>query len=120
MSLYWYKADVTRDVDGDTVHIDWDLGKDTHVMDTLRFMGINAPEMSTAEGKAAAAFVQNWLQERGGHIAINTVKDRREKYGRYLAYIYDLADLPTEPVVDQSKSLNQLLVVEGLAVPYNP
>jgi endonuclease YncB( thermonuclease family) len=45
---------VTRFVDGDTIHCGVDLGMDVATQQTLRFYGINAPEMSTAEGKVSS------------------------------------------------------------------
>jgi micrococcal nuclease len=107
---YWYKATVTKVVDGDTVHATVEYGLDQRGDYTLRLAGIDAPETSTNEGKVAKAFAEDWLEARP-HILINTVKDHREKYGRYLAYIYN-AD-KVEP------SLNQTLVNEELARPYS-
>jgi micrococcal nuclease len=108
---YWYKATVTKVVDGDTVHATVEYGLDQRGDYTLRLAGIDAPELSTNEGKIAKAFVEDWLESRP-HILIKTVKDHREKYGRYLAVIYD-AERAYDP------SLNQVLLDEHLARPYD-
>ena len=44
----------------------------------------------------------------GKDVFIRTYKDKTGKYGRWLAEVY--------PLDDQSKSFNQMLVDEGLAV----
>lgn len=109
--MYEYKARVVKVVDGDTLHLDVDLGCDIHLGMTVRLAGIDAPEMSTNEGKVAKAWVEDWL-ESCTYLIIQTVKDKKEKYGRYLAYVLD-PDQPTLP------SLNQQLVNEGLAKLYD-
>lgn len=108
---YWYKATVTKVVDGDTVHVTVSYGLDQYGNYTLRLAGIDTPEMSTNEGKVARAYVEDWLEARP-NLLLHTVKDKREKYGRYLAYLYD-ADRLDDP------SLNQLLLDQGLARPYD-
>lgn len=109
--MYEYNARVIRVVDGDTVWLDVDLGCDVHVQMDIRLYGINAPEMSTNEGKVAKAFVEDWLEARPALI-LHTIKDKREKYGRYLGILSNFA--VTEP------TLNDRLVAEKLAVPYYP
>ena len=102
-------ATVTRVVDGDTLHLNVDLGCDTTLAMTVRLYGLNCPEMNTEEGKAAKAYVERWVALSGPVFVVRTVRDRKEKYGRYLA---DL--LP----VDGSESLCEALLFNGLAVPY--
>lgn len=107
--MYQYKATVLRVLDADTLHVRLDMGCDVGLNMTLRLAGIDAPEQRTPEGKAATAFVRDWLRTESDHIVINTIKDRREKFGRYLAVIYRGA----EP-----ESLNDALLRTGHAVPY--
>jgi micrococcal nuclease len=115
--MYTYRARVVKVVDGDTLHLQVDLGFDTEMKLTVRLMGINSPEMSTPEGLTARAFAQDWIAANcrldGGYqsVLLRTVKDRKEKYGRYLGVIYDQADKGT---------LNDALLAAGHAVPYNP
>lgn len=115
--MYDYRARITKVVDGDTVHVDWDLGRDIHVNDTIRLYGIDTPEMGTPEGVAAKEAVYNWLALVNPFadycvVGLQTIKDKREKYGRYLGIIYD----PNEP----NNKLNDYLLENGFARVYNP
>ena len=102
--MYEYRATLVRVVDGDTVWLEVDLGFDIRRLDSFRLVGINAPEMNTAEGKAA----REWLVARlPAVLMIRTVKDRREKYGRYLATLY----------VDGT-NVNEQMIEEGHAQRY--
>jgi micrococcal nuclease len=85
--MYEYQATVLRVVDGDTMHFDLDLGIDVHIRIGCRVAHINAPEMSTAEGKAAKAWAVTWLTANGPMFTVRTIKDHQEKYGRYLVEI---------------------------------
>jgi endonuclease YncB( thermonuclease family) len=79
---------VVRDLhDGDTIHIDLDLGfgiqLDSHDLDgkpvnSCRVFGINAPELATAAGKAALAFGQTLLKP-GDHVTV--LSHGWDKYG---------------------------------------
>lgn len=108
--VYIRNAKVIRVVDGDTAEFNVDLGCDIHINMTCRFNGINAPEVSTNEGKASKVWLQNKLPPEQT-VIIQTVADKKEKYGRYLADVY----LP-----GAATSINDELVNEGLAKPYKP
>jgi micrococcal nuclease len=109
-AVYERRATVTRVVDGDTLHLDVDLGCDTQLAMTVRLYGLNCPEMNTDAGKAAEAWVEQWVRDHAVFgCSLRTVKDKKEKYGRYLA---DL--LPD----DHSPSLCTALLESGHAVPY--
>lgn len=105
--MYQYRAEVLSVVDGDTLHLSVDLGFDIKRRDTFRLYGINAPEMSTPEGIAAKAWLVQKLTE--GALVITTRKDKREKYGRYLATLW----------IDM-KNVNEQMVAAGHAVAYMP
>lgn len=112
--MYEYGAWLVKFVDGDTIHARIDLGLDISIQQTLRFFGINAPEMSTSEGQVSAAWVKGWFTAHcppDGRFVLQTTKDRREKYGRYLATILS---------VDRLHNLNQEIVAAGMAAPYFP
>lgn len=97
-------------VDADTLHVNIDDGRDRNGKDTIRLFGLNAPEMSTPEGKAARLKVVEWVNEADpSGFTIQTIKDKREKYGRYLGIIFRAGD---------PMSLNDYLLRNGLAVPY--
>src|SRR5881397_1390266 len=106
--MYEYTAWVTKFVDGDTIHCGIDLGMDVATQQTLRFYGINAPEMSTAEGKVSAAWVQGWFTAHApdGRFILRTTKNKKEKYGRYLATVVSL---------DGLHNLNEEIVAAGMA-----
>lgn len=105
--MYEYTASLIRVVDGDTLHLEVDLGFDVRRRDTFRLFGLNAPEMSTPEGQAAREWLAQKLGE--GPLVITTRKDRREKYGRYLAILW----------VDAA-NVNEAMIAAGHAVPYLP
>lgn len=106
---YIRNATMVRVVDGDTVDLNVDLGCDISVKMRCRLDGINAPEMKTAEGKASKAYLEQ-LFPAGTELVVQTVKDRKEKYGRYLAVLF--GDGVTG-------SVNDALVAQGLAASYD-
>jgi endonuclease YncB( thermonuclease family) len=106
--MYEYLATVLRVVDGDTVHFDCDLGVDVHIQLGCRVAHINAPEMSTAEGKAAKAWAAEWLAEYGPAFVVRTIKDHQEKYGRYLVEIAN----------DAGDDFGAAMIAAGQAVAY--
>lgn len=86
--MYEYSAIVLKVIDGDTVDVDIDLGLNVHRHERLRIVGIDAPEIN-APGTAGEE-ARDWLRKYlviGDTIIVRTVKDRKEKYGRYLASI---------------------------------
>lgn len=111
--MYEYSASITKVVDGDTLHVQIDPGLDLRLNTTLRLYGINCPELNTNEGKLAKNFVLAWLSNYATNntVVIHTIKDHREKYGRYLAEVYDSS---------VTQQLNHDLVDAGHAVVYLP
>lgn len=83
--MYEYYATVVKVVDGDTVHLNIDLGLNINHFIKCRLARINSPELSTPEGKLAKGYLQDILT--GEKIIVRTVKDKTEKYGRYLVEI---------------------------------
>jgi micrococcal nuclease len=109
---YRYDAWLLELVDGDTLHAGVDLGIDVAINLTIRLDGINAPEMSTPEGRMAKVFAAKWFNDHAvdGKFVLQTVKDRREKYGRYLGVI----------IASDGAVLNDDMLASGNAVPYPP
>lgn len=107
--VYEYRAVIIRIVDGDTIHATIDLGLDVRVDVTLRLAGINAPERGTVAGGAATAYLKSLVGPLPATVTVRTVKDRREKYGRYLAGV----------ILDDGSYANALMVTSGHAVPYS-
>jgi len=113
--MYKYTATVTRVVDGDTLDLLIDCGFGITKKIRARLYGIDAPETygvkhSSAEyvkGKAATDFVVKWLKNVNYEVIILTHKDKKGKYGRYLAEIVSPKTL---------KLLNEDLVTSGHAI----
>lgn len=117
MQQYAYQAKIIRVVDGDTIDaevtlIDQDLGFHHRIVNRqvmkFRLGGINAPESGTVAGSLASNQLRSLLPI-GGEVIIVTVKDKAEKYGRYLAWVYV-----------GGKCVNDEMIESGHAVAYNP
>ena len=109
--LYHYRAIVKSVYDGDTCTIDIDLGLGAWIHgEKLRLYRINAPEVrgvQRPEGLKSRDFLRE--QINGKEIIIQTIKDRKGKYGRYLGEIW------LEGEGGALININDLLVQEGLA-----
>lgn len=92
---YRYLAKVVSVTDGDTVRLDINCGLHTWVHnEPVRLYGINAPE-TRGEERPAGLAAKQWLEERlapGAEVVVQTYKDDKGKYGRYLADIYAVLD----------------------------
>ena len=117
--LHWYaarfnptKRDPTGVVDGDTFNITLDLGDFIYVQKALRLYGINAPEMSTPEGKDAKAWAIGWAENHcpDGMFIVKTGLDPEGKYGRILGTVY----------APDGACFNTDIVAAGHAVVYLP
>ncbi len=89
--VYRCRIEKPEDVyDGDTVTVTIDLGFNIDFGElTLRLHGIDAPEMRGPE-KIEGRKSRDWLRERlaGREFIVQTIRDRKGKYGRYLAIIW--------------------------------
>lgn len=103
--MFIYNAELLNVVDGDTVDLKVDLGFDIFTQMRFRLFGVDTPEIRTKDleekewGLRAKEFVVQTFAENGNKCIVNTQKDAKEKYGRYLATI-----------VFRDKSLNDMLV----------
>lgn len=105
LNLYNYKAKILRVVDGDTVEARIDLGFKINIDLKVRLANINAPEISTNEGKES----KKWL---GDNLPLNqevtlSMFKSQDKYGRYLAVI-----------LYNGQNINQELIKSGHATEY--
>jgi endonuclease YncB( thermonuclease family) len=105
--LFTYAATLRRVVDGDTLVVALEVAPEIFIEQKLRLRGLDCPEMSTAEGKAAKRFVEA-LVVKTTAIVINTTKP--DKYDRYLADVF----LQTEAAGEIF--LNNTLLESGQAV----
>lgn len=112
--MYEYNATVVRVYDGDTIRADLDLGFGIWMRNqSIRLMGINTPEVrgdDRAEGLIARDRLRVLLEEAGNKCIIKTIKTNQTgKYGRIIGEIL---------TAEHDKSLNDILIAEGFAVPY--
>lgn len=109
---YTFYAWLEHVVDGDTIRIIADLGFYIKADVKVRFSKVNAPAVSTKEGKKAKAFVEKELS--GCRLVVETRK--RDKYDRYVAFVYYH---PTHKrfvdIVRHGKIINEEIVKAGLA-----
>ena len=87
--MYIYKAHVVSVYDGDTITVDIDLGFDTILKNQkIRLYGINTPEMRGLN-KVQGTSSRDALRGRvlGKDITIETIQDKKEKFGRWLGKI---------------------------------
>jgi micrococcal nuclease len=115
--LYTYRATVMHVVDGDTVDLSVSLGFEMSYKARFRLVGINTPEsygpVACDEGRAAKQHLVYLLKE-GTPLVVKTTKDRKEKYGRFLAEVF-LLDAEGQPL---TVSVNQMMIDAGHAKPY--
>ena len=115
LQLYVYKAHVVSVYDGDTCTVDIDLGLHTWIHEEkIRLARINAPEIRGQE-REQGILSRDYLRELilNRDIILNTIKDKREKYGRYLGEIWVKDDN------DMYFNVNNKMVAEGYAVYYD-
>lgn len=103
--LYWYRCELVRVVDGDTIIVLVDQGLDQFKKMRCRLARINAPELPTAAGVES----RNWLvnQLLNQELVINTKKDRTDPYGRYIVELW-IGD----------NNVNDAALLSGHARPY--
>tara|TARA_R100000458_G_scaffold59756_1_gene71586 strand:+ start:307 stop:765 length:459 start_codon:yes stop_codon:yes gene_type:complete len=112
---------IDRIVDGDTVDVTFDLGFDLLKKERVRVAGVDTPEKRTRDkdekklGLDATLWLEDKLDsavERGEPLTIRTELDKgaKGKYGRLLGWIY---------VGDEVVSLNEQMILEGYAWPYD-
>ena len=110
---YHYSAKVISIHDGDTIKVDIDLGFGVILKNqTFRFFGLNTPEiygLTKTAGMKSLAYVKKAINKKD--IIIISIKDGKEKYGRWLGKIYYQNG-------DQWMDLNQELIDKGLAIKY--
>ena len=130
--MYQYKSIIQKVVDGDTLEVAIDLGLSVWIHnEKIRLYGINTPEVYGVKkgspewelGNKASSFVKSVLKVND-EIILETIKDKQEKYGRYLGLIY--ARIDQELIVGLTNirnlgdyfCLNDILVGKGLAEVY--
>jgi len=105
--LYTYNAIIESVYDGDTVTASIDLGMGVWKRgEKLRLAHIDAPEVKGLT-REQGLVSRDWLrgEVQGKQVIIKTIKDKKGKYGRYLAELW----------LDGS-NINDRLVKNGFAI----
>jgi len=121
--IHIYQAKIVEVIDGDTFDLMIDLGFGVFTQQRMRLYGIDAPEMKTDAGKdLQRRLVENYYL---AHVIVQSIeapksKQFRDKYGRFLAIIYDAWPLNPKAIANGQKiievaplSLNARLVENG-------
>ncbi len=112
---YNYKAIITKIYDGDTITVDIDLGFGVWLKkQKIRLYGIDTPEIrgiEREEGLKSKAYLKTLIKV-GDEIQIQTYKDKKGKYGRWLGIII---------IYDENNNMinvNENLIINGYAKKY--
>ena len=110
--MYTYTAEVLKVVDGDTLQLNIDLGFRMSFKANCRLNGLNTSELNSRVGdeRLDALRSKEFLEEHcpAGKI-MKVVSKKLDKYGRPLIELYD-----------DELNINELMIKEGYAKPYNP
>lgn len=86
-NLYYYKAEIVRVIDGDTLEVDIDLGFDRiRTRQKLRLLRVNTPERKTSDTWRAATEITSDIVFSSKTIVIQTVK--KDSFGRWLSEVW--------------------------------
>jgi micrococcal nuclease len=114
--MYHYKVDqINRIIDGDTVEVTLDLGFSIYNRLRIRLADIDTPEIRTKDleekkrGHEAAQRLRDLMYEAFDNDTLTMTSEKLDKYGRYLGTFY----------TNKPNSINQILVLEDLAKPYD-
>lgn len=110
----YYKATVTRVVDGDTFDAVIDVGFDVKVVARIRLNGVDTPEVrgeERAEGLKAKERVREIMQKAVNVVIRSEKGGSRGSFNRWLADVF-------YPVGIGWKCLGPALITEGLAEEY--
>ena len=114
--VYNYNATLIRVVDGDTVDCWVDLGFDIRIKERIRLSGVDAPEIRTRDldEKKKGMETKDWLisQPKRDNDRFILTTDKYKPTGKYGRTIGTLLLL-------DGTNLNELMLQEGLASPYN-
>jgi len=117
--MYQYAAKVLSVHDGDTLTLEVDLGFNIFQVMTIRLygpdpdrnIGINAPELNTIAGKEAKQALKVKL-DGVTDLLLLSVKDRKEKYGRYLG-VLTATEITAEG--EKTVNINEWMLEKGYA-----
>lgn len=84
LTEWWFRGQVRRVIDADSLAVRVDLGFDVNVNIHVRVRGVNAPEDRTPEGRAASLFAMTLLAE--SPVTLRTEHDR--SFARWIADVW--------------------------------
>lgn len=84
LTAWWFRGQVRRIIDADSIVVRVDLGFNVNVNINVRVLGVNAPEARSAEGEAASLYAMTLLAE--SPITLRTEHDR--SFARWLADVW--------------------------------
>ena len=84
LTEWWFRGQVRRVIDADSLVVRVDLGFDVSVNIRVRVKGVDCPEDSTPEGRAASLFAMTLLAE--SPITLRTEHDR--SFARWVADVW--------------------------------
>lgn len=113
--MYTYRVEeVVRVIDGDTVELVIDLGFSTFVKEKIRLRSIDAPEIRGPEKEMGVQSKEHLYDLLHSHdvetLYVETVKDKKGKYGRYLCTI-----LAKKKGLSIEVLINNQMVIDGFA-----
>ena len=123
--IHIYQAKIVEVIDGDTLDLMIDQGFGNFTKQRMRLYGIDAPEMRTNAGRDLWESLR-FLYLPGSSVVVQSVeapksKQFRDKYGRFLAIIYDAWPIAPRAITNGEKilevaplSLNAKLIDDGL------
>jgi len=119
--MFQYEARVLSIIDGDTLKLNIDLGFHVCIEATVRLARINTPEIVSFTTKGIDDPAKRYIMQNlpVGSVCVAEIT-RTEKYGRWLADIfYQLGETDRKKILETPRNLNNELVRNGLAKPYD-
>lgn len=105
--VFQYEVDVKHVIDGDTFVGDVYLGMDSVLRNQrFRLWAIDTPEKDEPDYQKATDYTKNAIE--GKKVLVETIKDNRDKYGRWLCKVF----------LNEFRTLNDELVINNLARRY--
>jgi endonuclease YncB( thermonuclease family) len=107
--IHIYQAQIVEVIDGDTFDLMIDQGFCNFTQQRMRLYGIDAPEMRTNAGKdLKRRLVENYYLAPVIVQSVEAPKSKqfRDKYGRFLAIIYDAWPIASLAFVNGDKILD--------------
>ena len=104
MTFYTYRGKIVKIIDGDTIDVIIDLGFEVQKRVRCRLDSVDAPAITTPEGKKAKEFL---VEKLPINETVTVVSNKYDKYGRSVAMVYY-----------NDVNINQLLLDNNHAVVY--